>query len=267
MQIKSWFGISQYCVLAHGFSRYRLQDANFERQIVLITSPFTLPAFTALDIGAVTFLLACSVLIGWVIEHPPASRPSVTMLMAQYRRDWMIQFVTRQPRIFDATVMDSLRQGTAFFASACMITLGGGIAVIGNREGLDMLAADLTLETQGVVLELKLGLVLLFVANALLKFIWAHRLFGYCTIMMAAVPNEPEHADAYTRAADAAEINITAARSFNRGLRSIYFALGALGWLLGAYGLIITVLVTIAVLLRREFVSASRQIILKQSPN
>ncbi|RUS60079.1 DUF599 domain-containing protein [Pseudorhodobacter sp. E13] len=225
--------------------------------------PQMLSAFTPWDFGAVAVLMFCALFIGWIVEHPPASRPSVTVLMMQYRRDWMAQFVTRQPRIFDATVVDSLRQGTAFFASACMITLGGGIAVIGNRERLDMLAADLTLDAQGVVLELKVGLVLLFIANALLKFIWAHRLFGYCTILMAAVPNEPDHKDAYSRAADAAEINITAARSFNRGLRSIYFALGALGWLLGPAGLIVTALITASVLLRREFVSASREIIRK----
>ncbi len=52
--------------------------------------------------------------------------------MKEYRRDWMRQFVTRQPRIFDATMIDSLRQGTAFFASACMIAIGGGVALIGN---------------------------------------------------------------------------------------------------------------------------------------
>lgn len=228
-----------------------------------MTMPQMLSAFTPWDFGAVAVLMFCALFIGWIVEHPPASRPSVTVLMMQYRRDWMAQFVTRQPRIFDATVVDSLRQGTAFFASACMITLGGGIAVIGNRERLDMLAADLTLDAQGVVLELKVGLVLLFIANALLKFIWAHRLFGYCTILMAAVPNEPDHKDAYSRAADAAEINITAARSFNRGLRSIYFALGALGWLLGPAGLIVTALITASVLLRREFISASREIIRK----
>lgn len=227
--------------------------------------PQMLSAFSPWDLAAVTLLLVSAVFIDWIVEHPPAARPSVTVLMMQYRRDWMAQFVTRQPRIFDATVVDSLRQGTAFFASACMITLGGGIAVIGNRERLDMLAADLTLDAQGVVLELKVGLVLLFVADALLKFVWSHRLFGYCTIMMAAVPNEPEHADAYTRAADAAEINITAARSFNKGLRSIYFALGALGWLLGAWGLFATVIVTISVLLRREFFSTSRAVILHRT--
>lgn len=228
-------------------------------------SPAMLAAFSALDMAAVAFLLASAVVIGWLVENPPASRPSVTVLMKQYRRDWMVQFVTRQPRIFDATVVDSLRQGTAFFASACMITLGGGIAVIGNSERLDMLAADLTLDAQGVVLELKVALVLVFVANALLKFIWAHRLFGYCTIMMAAVPNDPEDATAYPRAADAAEINITAARSFNKGLRSIYFGLGALGWLLGPWGLVATVVVTASVLLRREFMSTSREIILQRT--
>jgi len=83
--------------------------------------------------------------------------------------------------------------------------------------------------------------------------------------MMAAVPNDPHDPTAYPRAADAAEINITAARSYNKGLRSIYFALGALGWLLGPWGLIVAVVVTASVLLRREFVSASRAIILKRT--
>lgn len=230
-----------------------------------MTLPLLLSAFGVWDFGAVALLLLSAIIIGWLIEHPPTARPSVTILMKQYRHEWMEQFVTRQPRIFDANVLDSLRQGTAFFASACMITLGGGIAVIGNSDRLNSLAADLTLETQGALLELKVVLVLLFVSNALLKFIWAHRLFGYCTIMMAAVPNDPDHVTAFTRAADAAEINITAARSFNRGLRSIYFALGALGWLLGPFALMATTILTVLVLLRREFFSASRAIIMRRA--
>ncbi|MDZ4136779.1 MAG: DUF599 domain-containing protein, partial [Paracoccaceae bacterium] len=183
-----------------------------------MTIPFSLSPFTRLDGLAVGFLLLAALAIGWLVEHPPRARPSVTLLMAQYRRDWMRQFVTRQPRIFDATVLDSLRQGTAFFASACMITLGGGIAVIGNSERLQGVAADLTLQSEGVTLEIKVILVLLFVASALLKFVWSHRLFGYCAILMAAVPNDPDDPQAYLLAAKAGEINITAARSFNRGL-------------------------------------------------
>jgi len=225
--------------------------------------PITLSGFSQSDVAAVILLLVLSFGLSWIIDHPPEGRASVTVLMAQYRREWMRQFVTRQPRIFDATVLDSLRQGTAFFASACMITLGGGIAVIGNSERLNSVAADLTLTVEGAVLEIKILLVLIFVASALLKFIWAHRLFGYCAILMAAVPNDPDTPGTYEAAAQAGEINITAARSFNRGLRSIYFALGALGWLLGPEALIATTLMTALVLVRREFASDSRKAILR----
>jgi uncharacterized membrane protein len=217
---------------------------------------FSVPDWLAL--GALVIAWA---VIGWVVENPPARRPSVTVLMADMRREWMRVFVTRVPRIFDATVVDSLRQGTAFFASACMIALGGGVALIGNTERLAGVAADFTLQTSALVLELKLIVVMLFLANAFLKFVWANRLFGYCAILMAAVPNDPDDPAAYPRAAQAAEINITAARSFNRGLQSVYFALAAMAWLLGPAALMVATVATVAMMIRREFLSNSRKML------
>jgi uncharacterized membrane protein len=228
--------------------------------MVAILSGFDRP-----DLLAVSFIVLCWFLIGFLIEHPPQGRPSVSALMAEYRREWMRQFVTRQPRIFDANVIDSLRQGTAFLASACIIALGGGVAMIGNSDQLADVAKDLSpaVVTGGIVLRVLLSL--LFLANALLKFIWANRLFGYCAILMAAVPNDPDHPMAYHRAGQAAEVNITAARAFNDGLRSVYFALGALAWLLGAVPLIIATLLTVGTITRREFASRSRQVMLSTS--
>lgn len=199
---------------------------------------------------------------GWLTEHPPAARLSVSCLIEEYRRDWMRVFVTRQPRIFDATLIDSLRQGTAFFASASMIAIGGGVALIGNSETLQRLSQDLPFSASGPDFGLRMLPVIGFLANALLKFVWAHRLFGYSSILMAAVPNDPSDPLAFHRAAQAAEIIITAAKSFNRGLRSIYFALAGLGWLIGAAGLAVGTLVVTGVLLRREFASHSRQVLL-----
>jgi uncharacterized membrane protein len=222
-------------------------------------SPFGLP-----DAAALGVVLAVWLLIGWFIEHPPKNRPSVSLLMQDYRREWMRQFVTRQPRIFDATMIDNLRQGTAFFASASMIAIGGGIALIGNPAVVLGIARDLTLPTDATGMQLRVLLVVAFLSNALLKFIWAHRLFGYCAILMAAVPNDPEDPLASHRAAQAAEINITAAKSFNRGLRSIYFALGSLALLLGPLALCAAAVLTGSVLIRREFASASREIILRE---
>lgn len=223
-----------------------------------MTLTLPLGTLTDIDLIALTLLVAGWWVTGYLVEHPPGWRKSVSVIMADYRRDWMHEFVTRSPRIFDANVIDSLRQGTAFFASACMIAIGGGVALIGDSSRLQGLADDLTLRAEGVMIELKIILVIAFLANALLKFIWSHRLFGYCAILMAAVPNDPDHPQAFLRADQAAQINIFAAKSFNRGLRAIYFALAALAWILGGWALIAATISAMAVLMRREFASQSR---------
>jgi uncharacterized membrane protein len=222
-----------------------------------------MPALALYDMLALGFIVFAWLGIGWLIEHPPARWPSVSYIMQDYRHMWMREFVTRNPRVFDGTIIDSLRQGTAFFASASMIAVGGGLALIGNPVLLMGLAADLPLPNDLAQMRLRAGLMVQFLVNALLKFVWANRLFGYCAIVMAAVPNDPNDPNAFLRAGQAADLNITAAKSFNRGLRSIYFALGALGWLLGPWGLIATTLVTTGVLFRRDFASASRRVILR----
>ncbi|MFN4159517.1 MAG: DUF599 domain-containing protein [Gemmobacter sp.] len=221
-----------------------------------------LAQITTAELVAMALLILAWAGLGLVIEHPSARYPSVARIMEGYRRDWMRVFVTRQPRIFDATIIDSLRQGTAFFASACLIALGGGVAMINNADRLEMVAADLTLPTSGVPTEARLVLVLLFLADALLKFMWSNRLFGYCAILMAAVPNDPADATALPAAARAGEVNITAARSFNRGLRSIYFALAALAGLAGPWAMMAATVAAVAIQLRREFASESRRAIL-----
>ncbi|WP_333817796.1 DUF599 domain-containing protein [Tabrizicola sp.] len=224
-----------------------------------------LGAIPLFDLFTLALLVLAWLAAGWFSEHPPQSHPSVSWLMEDYRRDWMRTFVTRQPRIFDATLIDSLRQGTAFFASACMIAIGGGIAVIGNAAAVQRLSEELPI-TGGPDVAVKMLPVIGFLANALLKFVWAHRLFGYCSILMAAVPNDPADPLAFHRASQAAEINITAAKSFNRGLRSIYYALAALGWLLGPWGLLMGTVLATGILIRREFASLSREVILSREP-
>lgn len=220
--------------------------------------------FDPVDLGALALLLFALISTGWIAENPPAGRPSVSFLMRQYRRDWMVELVTRQQRIFDASLVDNLRQGTAFFASACMIAIGGGAALIGNAGTVAGLTATIGQTSPAVPVEWKIILVIVILANSLLKFAWANRLFGYCAVLMAAVPNDPESPQAMHRAAQAAAINITAARSFNLGLQSIYYALAALGWLINGWGLIIGTVLAAGLILRREFASASREVLLQK---
>ena len=220
--------------------------------------------FTGLDTTAFVLLMLAWLTTGFLAEHPPSWRPSVSHLMKDYRRRWMVEFLTRDPRIFDISLIDSLRQGTAFFVSGCMIAIGGGVALIGNTATLQGLAHDLTIGAETSQLRIKLIVVVALMANALLKFIWSHRLFGYCAIMMAAIPNDYTDPKAAPRARQTAEIIITAARSFNRGLNAIYFALCGLAWLIGPKTLIWAVILTTGVLLRREFASHSRAVIMEK---
>ena len=225
--------------------------------------------FAALGTGdalALLFLLGGAVWIGWRIEHTSATRPSVTWLMSAYRRAWMHEMVSREPRIFDAQVMASLRQGTSFFASSALIALGGVLAMAANTAPLEGLARALSqTEMPAVIWQVKLVPVLLFLTGAFLKFVWSNRLFGYASVLMAAVPNDPSDPVAYPRAAQAAEINIRAAWNFNRGLRAMYFALAALAWLAGPVALALAVAFTLWTLWTREFRSASRRVLLSQA--
>lgn len=229
-----------------------------------MTPAAVLAPFSVADGFALLLLIAAWLGIGWRIEHPTAARPSVSQIVAGYRREWMVQMVTRQPRIFDSSVLQTLREGTSFFASATMIAIGGGLALMGDPTRLSGLARDLGQEVApDFVWEVKLTLSMLLLVSAFLQFVWSHRLFGYCAVVMASVPNEVDDPTALPRAAKAAEINITAARSFNRGLRSVYFAMATLAWLAGPLPLIGATGLTVIVLWRREFASRSRAALLR----
>lgn len=216
-----------------------------------------------LDAIAVAVFFATWLWLGWRIGHPSAARPSVTVLMSAYRLQWMKVMVTRQPRIFDAQIVMSLRQSTSFFASACLLAMGGLLAMIGNVDLLGGIALRLTsLEASAAVLQTKLLLSLFMLGNAFLKFVWSNRVFGYCSVVMGAVPDDPDNPQAMPLALKAGKLNGRAAMNFNAGLRSMYFALCALAWLGGALVLLVGVLVTAWVVWSREFSSASREIIL-----
>ncbi|MEI4473280.1 DUF599 domain-containing protein [Frigidibacter sp. MR17.24] len=224
--------------------------------------------FTWLDAVGLALLWIGWLVIGRVVEHPPKGRPSVSVIMRGYRRDWMRQMVTRTPRLFDGNVVNSLRQATSFYVSATMLAIGGGLALLGKGDQLASLARDFTATpTPEVVWDVKILVTILFVADAFLRFVWAHRLFGYCAIMMAAVPNDIDAPDCYPRAEQAATVNIQAAKNFNAALRSIYFALACLPWLIGPVPLIVAVIGTLYVLWRREFNSSSRRAMLARVPD
>ncbi|MEL6206949.1 MAG: DUF599 domain-containing protein [Pseudomonadota bacterium] len=238
-------------------------------------TPHILP-LGPLDAAAVAVLFAAYFGIGWRIEAP-VGRPSVSIIMARYRHEWMAQFVIRGHRIFDAAILQNLRDGTAFFASTCLLAIGGLLALVGNPAPLEMAAArlpraDAALASDPLVWQVKLLVPVVFLTSAFLRFVWANRLFGYFSVLIGSVPMPVEEGPAEPtpaarhRATQAARINVRAAVNFNRGLRAIYFALTALAWLLGPWALGGATAITLLLLYSREFRSLSRDILADDPP-
>lgn len=229
-----------------------------------MTLPQILATLGLADIAALALLFLAWLGIGRLIEHPPAGRPSVTILVAGYRRAWMAQFVRREGRIFDATLVSSLRQGTAYFASTTLIAVGALLALIGNTQPLEGVAEGLT-GREGTALDWQVRLLppVLLLAHAFLKFVWSHRLFGYCSVLMGAVPADTDDPRGPGLARKAGELNIRAAWNFNRGLRSMYFALGALAWIVGPLALLLAIAAVTWLLWSREFASRPRDVLME----
>ena len=110
------------------------------------------------------------------------------------------------------------------------------------------------------------GIALVLMSIAFLRYVWALRLFGYTTVLMGAVPNDPDAPDTAPRADQAAELGILAARAFTRGMRTTYFALASAAWLLGPVAMIIASCATVLMLWRREFASHAREALLRVPP-
>lgn len=221
--------------------------------------------FGWLDLVAVTVFFGASLTMTALIERRQARRPSVAVLMQRYRRDWMQAFAERENRIFDAALLTTLRAGAAFFASTCLIAIGGTAALLGQTERVLMLARDLGADPSTAarsIWEAKLLVVLVLLVNAFLKFVWSHRLFGYVAVVMGAMPG-PGTANEMA-VERASRLQDSAGRSFNRGLRTVYFTLAALAWFLGPLALILASLATAAMLYRREFLSASRRALARE---
>ena len=224
------------------------------------------PLSTA-DLAALIALILAWGAIGWRIERP-GRHPSVSVLMTRYRHAWMAELLDRDQRIFDAAILQNLRDGTAFFASTCLIAIGGVLALMGNPAPLVEVAVLLPGQTgEALLWQIKLVPTLVLLTSGFLRFVWANRLFGYFSVLIGAIPNDRRAPAAEHRAAQAARLNVRAALNFNRGLRALYFALASLAWLLGPLALAAATAATLAMLWSREFRSTSRDVLIADPPS
>lgn len=186
--------------------------------------------------------------------------------MAHKRREWMLAFSERDLRMFDEGILSGLQSGTGFMGTVSIFAIGGCFALLNSTDVVlaifrDFEVVDTTL--RGAWNIKIIGLTFIFVYS-FFKFAWSYRLFNYCGILMGAVPMVgsalPE--EIREQALLAAEMNITASKHFTAGIRGIFFGFAFLGWLIGPYVLIGSTLCVSAVLIRRQFFSKARKVLI-----
>jgi uncharacterized membrane protein len=220
------------------------------------------------DWAALGFFLLVWAAFTYASDGRLFSRESLSMAMNRQREKWIRVMASRELRMIDTSIMLSLQQGTAFFASSSLLALGGCFALLGTPDAALSILDDLPYAggRSRELFELKmLGLVSVL-AYAFFKFGWAYRLFNYCSILIGAVPTTHEIAHSpgiADRAIErAAAMNILAGKHFSAGLRGVFFSVAYLGWFVHPIAFGLSTLILLAVLTRRQFFSAARLAVL-----
>jgi uncharacterized membrane protein len=218
-------------------------------------------AFTDADYLALALFFLCWTGYTWVCDHTRWSRRSLTSALSTYRLEWMMKMLYRDdPRIVDTTIQASLLNGIAFFASTSIIVVGGLAAMLGATDQAIRVLEDIpfAIEHSRDIWELKVLLLIMIFVYAFFKFAWSFRLLKYSGILIGAAPLRSEiDQDAEDFARRIADLISLEAVHFNKGLRSYFFALAALGWFIHPYLFMAATVWVTCVLYHRDFHSQS----------
>src|ERR1700716_4055546 len=82
------------------------------------------------DLFGIVFFLIAWFGYRFLVERQNTSYPSLNTLMDKHRMQWMLVMAERDQRMVDSSIMGSLQNGTAFFASTSLIALGTSAALL-----------------------------------------------------------------------------------------------------------------------------------------
>ncbi len=215
--------------------------------------------FSIPDFAAFAFFV-----VAWACYHVALARgwsgqPRLNRRMDDFRRLWMLEMAGRDNRIVDASIMASLQNGTAFFASTSLIAIGGVATLLRSTDDVLKIFSEIGygLLPDRALFEFKVVGLLAILGYAFFKFAWSYRLFNYAAILMGATPpaRAPDDAAREKTALRAARMNIVAGAHFTRGQRAFFFAIAWLGWFLGPWTFVATTAAIVYVMWVRQFSS------------
>lgn len=216
----------------------------------------TLPVADALALAA---FFALWVGYAWFAKAWGRRKPSLLATTNRYRRYWMMQASSRDPRMLDGLITQSLSQTPSFFSSTSILAIGGLFAVLGTTEKATELMSEIPFAqtTSLLVFEIKVLVLIAIFVYAFFRFSWCMRQYTFLALVIGAMP-APEDFESglfdRERYVDRAAAMVgAAADSFNDGLRAYYFSFAALAWFVSPVVMLLATALVVLILYSREF--------------
>jgi uncharacterized membrane protein len=216
----------------------------------------TLPALPPADLAALALFVLLWLGYGPMQRHfgpraINAGLPAVRVL-------WMRSMLLRDNRIADSSLIGHVLHSASFFASTSLIAIGALIGVLGGidrfRPALEGLTP--TAAVPGQLLELKVLLPLVVLVHGLFKLTWSLRQLNYTVALIGAMPpGAPREPLLGQLAGRLGAVLTRAIGTFNDGIRSYYFALASLLWLIGPWALMLASAALLGLLMHRQLAS------------
>lgn len=225
-----------------------------------------------LNLFALVFFLACFRGYLYYTSLRAADTPCLAYAMHRFRKQWIRMAMMRENRIADTNIVANLERNVSFFASSSLLVLAGLVTLMNSSDAVLGMLNELPFSDQSTrgEWEMKVLLLVFLFVYGFFKFTWSLRQFGLVSVMIGGAPERSlkpsdeelaKHIDSISKMASKASGN------FNNGLRSYYFAMGALGWFLNAWVLMGLSVFVVFVLYRREFKSDTLAIMMDDLPD
>ena len=213
--------------------------------------------FSWLDWAALIWFMVCWFGYEQVVERGWSGRASLLEETNKLREKWARAMLTREPRIVDVALIGNLLPSLSFYANTSIYIIAALFAALGALDQLMTTASELPFSRviSREATELKLLVLLGVFVIAYFKFTWSLRQFNLLSITLGSVPEEGRAEELERHARKFAAVNSCAGNDFNRGLRAYYFGMAVMSWMVSPWLFILSTMVIVIVLARREFSS------------
>jgi uncharacterized membrane protein len=208
---------------------------------------------------ASVFPVACWIVYSYGIPWVERRRPSLSVIMSLQRRRW-VAAATHRETPMDAIISGNLMQSVSLLASTSVLLVLAIVATLGQVPELMKTLGTLGLGRQYTQADMQIHVLLLLgiFAASFFSFTLSLRQFNHFCIMIGAMEHDgtapEEEIDAIAR------LNSLAAKNFNNGIRAYYFAVPLVAWFASDWLAIAVTLVTLGLIVHREFFSTAHRI-------